>query len=249
MRIRVAKVTFLVVFVNIIALYYSWRLISKYGNSITPIPIQVNNKPPTKTINRHLSKSITFVLRNFELNENDVTLTVESILNVFPNIQILIVCDGTPYPPLELLFSNITTKNVRIVDLSYSLTVPFKDRHPILNIKTKYVLFIPDSSRVTSRQVVQAMVSELIKSPDKIVAVSYPNSRNVHCLLLDLNIKEWTLKYESIKNDTCDAIHGKHAFLIDTQLLKKCPDPFMQPFPDALYLQTTAQEVKVTKII
>lgn len=244
MRVRVAKITFLLVFVNIIALYYSWRLISKYGNTVTPLAVNVN-KPVSKSLNKHISKSVTVILRNFELHENDVTLTVESVLNVFPNIQILILCDGIPYPPLDLMFSNFTSKNVKIVNLSPKLNVPFNDRYPLFSLKTKYVLFISDSTRINSRQIVQAMLSQLTKQPNEIVAATYVHTKGVQCLNTDLNIKEWSVKYESVKNDTCDAITSKHAILIETQFLRKCADPFMLPFPEALYIQTTAQRLKV----
>lgn len=253
MRIKVAKITFLVVFLNIIALYYSWKLLSKYTTNISTIPVNIVHKPvssKSSNSNKHLSKSVTIVLRNFDLQENDVTQTAESILNVFPNIQILILTDEEPYPPFELVFLNSTLKNVKIINLSFNINVPFKERHPIFNIRTKYALFIPDSTRITSRQLVHQMVSEVTRKSEQerekiIVAVPFANAKNVQCWNLVLNSKEWTLKYDSVKNDSCDMISGKHSFLLDIEVLKNCGEPFMEPFPQALYIQTKAQDIKV----
>lgn len=43
----------------------------------------------------------------------------------------------------------------------------------------------------------------------------------------------------------CDTISGKHVTLMDTKILKRLSDPFLLPFTDALYIQTTALGVKV----
>ncbi|GLV39824.1 uncharacterized protein CBL_08110 [Carabus blaptoides fortunei] len=89
------------------------------------------------------------------------------------------------------------------------------------------------------------MLSQITKQPNEIIAATYLHTKGVQCINTDLTIKEWSVKYESVKNDTCDAITSKHALLIETQFLRKCADPFMLPFPEALYIQTTAQRLKV----
>lgn len=244
MRIKFIKFTFLVVLVEILALYYSWKFISKFGTNTMTVNVTLNK--PIKP-NRHLSKIITVILRNFEIQENDVSLTVESILNLFPNIQIFVISDGSPYPPLDLINSNTSYKNVKFIDLSLNLNVPFKESYPLFNIKTKYVLFIPDAVRITNRQSITAMINENIKLRDRIVTAPVANIKNVQCLATDLNVKEWTLKYKVIKNDTCDSVSGRQIILIETQVLKRLPNAFMMPFPESLYIQTTALNIKVRK--
>lgn len=246
MRFKVAKFIFLVILVELLALYYSWKFISKFGTNPTTVNITYSNKQIiTKSGSKHISKIVTVILRNFELQENDVTLTVESILNVFPSIQILIICDGYPYPPLDLVFSNSTIKNIKLINLGLNLNTSYKDNYPLFQIKTKYVLFIPDSIRITSRQPIATMLNELMRVPDRIVTVSVASVKNTQCLNIDLNIKEWTLKYSIGKNESCDSISGKHITLVETSLLKKLPNVFLMPFPEAFYIQTVANNIKV----
>ncbi|XP_044736368.1 fukutin-related protein [Chrysoperla carnea] len=255
MRIKVSKlIAFLIIFVNVIALYFTWKLFSHIGVGSKKILFQeqyqtaIVNKAPSK----HISKSITVVIRQFELYENDVSATVESILSLFPNIQIFIISDDIPYPPLNILYSNTTfSKNIHFFNLGVNLNVPLKDRLPLFMINTKYVLFIPDSTRISSKQIIQSLVNELIKNPNDLSVALYSNNKNFGCLKIDLNIREWTLKYSTIVNNnkeksiSCDAVTGKHATLIETQLLKRLTEPFMLPFPETLYVQTAVLNSKV----
>lgn len=66
------------------------------------------------------------------------------------------------------------------------------------------------------------------------------------CLSVKVKIKEWSAHFTKIISNTeCDAVVGKHVTIMDVKLLKKLSDPFMMPFTDALYLQTTALGIKV----
>lgn len=67
----------------------------------------------------------------------------------------------------------------------------------------------------------------------------------LHCLELDLRVKEWTLRVTRISGTECDSVIGKHVTIIDAKILRKLSDPFLLPFTDALYVQTTAIGAKV----
>lgn len=246
MRFRVAKFSILIVLIEIIALYYSWKFITKFGSNNVSVNITLNKPVIVRTGSRHVSKLVTVVIRNVELQENDVTLTVESIISIFPNIQIYIICNGYPYPPLEFSQTNSTYKNVKLFNLAVNLNVPFKDSYPLFQIKTKYALFIPDSVRFTTKQSIVTMLNEIVKAPDKIIATPISNDKNIQCVEVDLNVREWTLKYKIVRNDTCDSIVGRQAILVEVQVLKRLPNVFMLPFPEAFYIQTTAIGVKVS---
>ncbi|KAJ3637831.1 hypothetical protein MTP99_001257 [Tenebrio molitor] len=245
MRIKFARlIAFVVVFVNIIVIYYSLRLFLSFGGFqayYTAPTIKTTTKSPLK----HVSKLVTVIIREFESFENDVSATVQSFVNVFPNIQVIIIYDSLPYPPLDLNLKNSTTKNVKGINLSPSLKVPYIERYPVLQIKTKYVLFVPDATRISSRQNLQWMVAEISKQPESVLVVPTSNKRELECLRINVNVREWTLKYNSIKGNTCDAVVGKHLILMETELLRKLPEPFILPFPHSLYIQTAPLFVKV----
>lgn len=64
-------------------------------------------------------------------------------------------------------------------------------------------------------------------------------------LHLKLNIKDWSLQITKTNSADISAVVGKHVTLIDVKILKTLTAPFLLPFPEALYLQTTALGMKV----
>jgi len=243
MRIRVAKIiTLIVVLLNLFLLYCIWSIFSRNDDAHG---IQLNKSwistPSPQTL-KHLDSSLTVIIRKFESFENDITETVGSVLSVFPNISILIVSDGLPYPPLGV--SN-SVKNVKIVNVQFQLGHSSEERNPLHYVRTKYVLFIPDSTRILSENYLHNMIFELKRQPHNIVSAPFSNTKTVNCLNINLNIREWTIKYDIADGDLCDAVTGKHAILVESHTLKKVPEALMLPFPDALYIQTAAKDVKV----
>lgn len=301
MRVKLTKIiAFVVVFINIIVIYYSLRLFISFGGlqlyndnhnrSTIIINKSIQQQKHSSNINKHLSKLITIVIRlDVELNnDNLLTTTIQSFLNIFPNIQIIIVYDSLPYPPvvdnINLLLvaatrtsswtttTNTTSitynaliannKNIKFINLSPKFDVPFTERYPLFSIRTKYVLFVPDSIRIENRQVLQLMLAEIVKAPsNKIIVASTPQltrnnkaikkkaSQLLNCLKVNISTREWTLKFSSAdshNNNYCDLVSGdrKQLILIETNVLRKLPDAFLLPFPHALYLQTAALNLK-----
>lgn len=251
MRIRLAKATtFAVVLLNVVVLYHIWKLVSSFGEK-DPV-VRRHVVPREKVFVQNVEKpdivnSVTVIIRNFEYFENDILGTIESFVSkLYPNLNILVVSDKLPYPPLNLNLFNSSNHNVHLVTLTLDLYKPVEEKNPLSYIKSKYVLFIPDSTRLPSERVLQTMITELKKQRQNLVAVSYPSSsRTITCLRQLLNLREWTLKYETEESEQCDAVQGKHAFLVEAQTLRRLPDPFMRPFPEALYLQTASHSRKV----
>ncbi|XP_044263379.1 fukutin-related protein [Tribolium madens] len=249
MRIKFTRlIAFIVVFANVIVIYYSLRLLISFGGFKTyysPPTIKTTTKSPSK----HVSKLVTIIVREFESFENDVTATVQSFLNVFPNIQVVIIYDSLPYPPLDINLRNNSLKNVKGYALFSSLKVPYAEKYPVFQIKTKYVLFVPDSTRISSRLNLQLMVAELGKQPSSIIVAPASSKKELGCLRVNVNVREWTLKYSLTKSNLCDAVTGKHFILMETDLLRQLPEPFILPFPHSLYIQTAPLlvEVKIVK--
>ncbi len=63
---------------------------------------------------------------------------------------------------------------------------------------------------------------------------------------MDLHLVKWTLTYSTSPSELfCDGVTGKHVLLIEKKVLARLPDPFMLPFPDSLYIQAKAKNIKV----
>ncbi|KAK1128913.1 hypothetical protein K0M31_020049 [Melipona bicolor] len=224
---------------NIIVWHRIWRLFSAQNTLRLLTPSIVT---PDPKFHRRLSRLVTVVIRQFETFENDVTSTVESVLTFFPTIPILIVSNELPYPPLELDFANESMQNVKLINLQPEFNKSYDERNPLFYIRTKYVLFLPDGSRFSTKQIMQETVSHATK----LGVVSVPvGSVTLNCVNIDLKVREWSLKFSYTTGNECDGINGKHATMLETKLLKKLTDPFLLPFTDALYIQTTALGAKI----
>lgn len=71
----------------------------------------------------------------------------------------------------------------------------------------------------------------------------------LHCLELDLRMKEWSLKLTRVTGTECDSVTGKHVTMLESKILRKLSDPFLLPFTDSLYIQTTAIGAKVCEFV
>lgn len=211
--------------------------------SIAPVTVTPSVQPKNS---RHLSKLVTVVFRQFEKFENDVADSVQSFVSAFPNMPMVVVCDSTPYPPFPFSATNETLRNVKVVSLEMRLNASPQELRPLSYISTEFVLFVPDSTRALRRTLQQAAVA-ITAYPTHAIALGVGNARLI-CQQVKWNYADWTLQYsKDASGKLCDAIHGQHALLIRTSLLHTLPQPFLVPFPESLYLQTTVKNVKVNE--
>lgn len=155
MRLRfVRAVLVLALLGNIIVWHRIWRLFAAQNTLRLLTPSVTTSESPQK-FHRHLARLVTIVIRQFESFENDVTAVVESVLNSFPAIPILIVCNELPYPPLDLDFANESMRNVRLISVRPEFNKSFEERNPLYYIRTKFVMFLPDATRLSTKQVIQ----------------------------------------------------------------------------------------------
>lgn len=160
MRFSFARgILILILLGNIIVWHKIWRLFTAQNKSQFKEIGLVGENP--QKFHRRLARLVTVVIRQFETFENDVAATVESILNSFPVIQILIVCDELPYPPLELNLSNSTSQNVRLVNLQPGFNKSFDERNPLFYVRTKFVLIVPDATRIANKHMLQVFTFSL----------------------------------------------------------------------------------------
>lgn len=170
MRLKYAKLITIIVFiVNMILLYYTWKWFL-VGES-EPNPTVVNSfatnekakqKERIQSANKHIKKTITIIFRDFYHFENDLQHSIDCILNLIPNVQILVVYDDEPYPPLSFISNYTSTRtNVKFINLNFDIRKTAKALSPIYQIRTKYVLFVPDSFRFGGRAIIQKMIKEI----------------------------------------------------------------------------------------
>ncbi|KAF6216540.1 hypothetical protein GE061_000883 [Apolygus lucorum] len=149
-----------------------------------------------------------------------------------------------PYPPLLLNATSALFQNVKHVYLQSSLNNSFESRTPFLQLKSSHVLFMPDSARIHTKKTIEKMFKILRSEKRNLVAATFKASKPVSCLKTHINLKEWMIQFEDIRDSVCGFIKGKHATLMKTEILSKLTDPFMLPFPDSFYLQAAAQGLK-----
>lgn len=213
----------------------------------TPNYRSIGNKT-SKEFEKPISDLITIILRQFETHDNDVTLTSHSFMYMYPTIPIYILYDELPYPPLDIMLTNNTPTNVNFINLLPHLKSSFYNHYPVGQIRTKYALIVPDSTRITSRKTLNIMVNELSKNPGNIIAAPVNGQKKeFKCLRINMNVREWTLKYNQINIFECDGVAGKHVVLIETEVLKQLANAFLLPFPHSLFLQTAVLNIKVFK--
>lgn len=228
----------ILIFISLLCAYFYQQL------GFSPIaPVTVAPNLSNSRLSRHLSKLITVVFRQFE-EENDVVASVQSFVTAFPNMPILILCDTIPYPPFPFSYTNRTLRNVRVISLELRLDAAPNDLNPLSYINTEYVLIVPDSTRV-SRRVLQHATTVAMSSMN-LIAIGTTGSKLI-CQNVKWQYADWSIQYKRNKSATlCDAVSGQHSILIRSSLLQILPHPFDMPLPEALYLKTHMQNVKVS---
>nr|CAD7398890.1 unnamed protein product [Timema poppensis] len=226
-------------------LYYIWKLLSYVNIDKHYDHLRSNTGSSLHNERSHDVKDLTIVIRKFEYFENDIPETIQSLMSVFPKVPILIVSDNLPYPPLNLKELNKNGTLVKLINLSFNFNRLFEEKNPLFHIKTNFVLIIPDSTRISSK-LFNVMLKELKVQPDRLISTPFSNSNVKDCLKLKLELKEWYLEYIlTSDSDLCDVVKGKQVILLETGILRRLPDPFMLPFPEALYIQTSSKNIKV----
>lgn len=155
MRLKFVRALLMLAIVgNIIIWYRIWRLFIVQDTSNLLVPTIATHENSQKFYHQ-FARLVTVVIRQFETFENDVVATVESVLNVFPTVTILIVSDQLPYPPLGLNLNNSSMQNVRLINLQPGFNTTYEQRDPMFYIRTKFVVFLPDATQLTTERNMQ----------------------------------------------------------------------------------------------
>lgn len=197
MRLRLAKLIIIViVLINLLLFFYSlrsslWqnlelRLLRTFNNvdnvgdqpliddrnSGRSIKALAHAQKQQHNIYEQLRKTITIVFRIFYSFENDIKDSINSILDVVPNMPIVVYLEGIPYPPLSYELRNTTLRssslsgdnevNVKFINLKYDFSQRnnINELNPLSVIRTKYVLFMPDGVRLNNKSILQKIIKE-----------------------------------------------------------------------------------------
>lgn len=191
----------------------------------------------------NIESHITVVIRDFEHFDNDVVDTVKSLLKTVPALEVIIVSNSPIYPPLQ--WKNFEPSTVKVINLKLEVGGYREDRDLLHHVKTKYILFIPDSVRPIARNSFITLLKGLDEPNVHILAAPVSKVSLTSCQKMDLNPIRWTLAYNMTPSELfCDGVIGKHVLLAEKEALMKLPDPFILPFPDALYIQAKAKNMK-----
>lgn len=247
----------LVVIVNVVLVFLSWKYLlqSSKGDAVLSDGLQQSlgskafelagrkavsdsGKPlkprdRIQSANKHIKKMVTIVFRDFYHFDSDLRASIDSVLSLIPSIQVLVVYDGEPYPPLEYVSNYTTRNNVQFINTEFDVHRTGKSMSPIHLVKTRYTLLMPDSVRLGGRSIIQKMLREIEradvgtfdvaptrennkgevvsaeKQPRRMVVA--PFSSNIRgytsCCNLFLDFAYWTLEY-SVRNgtDNCDLV-------------------------------------------
>lgn len=198
---------------------------------------------PTKVVN----ESITFILREFEDFENDVSDTALGLSKTSAKSVIIVIADNLPYPPLELP----KLENVHLVSLRGLVEKPVSSSRPDTYIRSEYVAIIPDGVRIAGqlslKHAVDFLESQTMANPLITMAAWPLNNSSPNCIHLDVDRKRWTANLEVLHyGDVCDAVGGSPTvLLLKTKTLLDLPYPYVRPFQPALFIQNSLRGHKI----
>ncbi|XP_033749580.1 fukutin-related protein-like [Pecten maximus] len=189
-----------------------------------------------------LAKEVTVIIREFEDFENRVNETVKNFKWISPYMNVIIVSDNIPYPPLELNFS----QTIHFVNLQLQPMLENPTDTLRRLITTPYTLFIPDGTNITrSKALLQAVKN--MKTRKLIKALAIPiGYEKLTCPGMDVHLRSWSVDFTNFVGGEgmCDYVQGNHALLMSTSDLFELTSPFERPLYVSLYMQLTLRRWK-----
>ncbi|KAH8280381.1 hypothetical protein KR018_005236 [Drosophila ironensis] len=288
-RLRLVKLLLLgFLLANLVFFYYTWntllwRRISRAltGESAEPdgspkaaasSAVKLSPKEKMRNANKHIRKSITIVFYGHYNFEQDLRASIDSILAVIPNMPILVLQDGGAeyaYPPVSYE-RNLTAGEEHTVlfqSLDFDVRRTRQELNPLAAIRTKYALLMPDSVRLSSKNLLQKILREInslglpgqpkeqrpaVPPEDtvrRMILVPFAGNLKsfISCVRMQLDLPNWTLELVATNDSKrCDLFLQKHAILLDVATLGAMPEPFTLPFPEMLYMQAKIANLSTT---
>jgi hypothetical protein len=207
-------------------------------------------RPVSSNVATLLQKLVTVVILEFEQFEHDLEDTLNDLCTQIPNVNVLLVSNVRPYPPLRLPSNHRCA--VRLVVTDPDVRDQLFDARPEHQITTKYVLFVPDGTRISSQMLLSSLkVSQLRANRALAIPIMHLNEAidfQYDCLLIHLDRARWTLRFEERLHEhgECEALSGEFAFLLHSRDLLQFALPFERPLQMSLYLQAKLHRIRIT---
>lgn len=252
MRLSHSKIcTINIVLVNVVLIFLFWKFyaISDAYKSQTDSRVPANKQiDHIQTTNKHIKKTVTIVIRDFYDFENDLQRSIDSILGLIPTVQIIVIYNVEPYPPIPFMANySALYSNVKFIDLSFDVKKTSKSLAPVFVIKTKYTLLLPDSVRLGGRSIIQKMLKEIentagladgVRKIDattnksinrKIVVTPFTSNQKTmgNCCSIRNDYVNWTMEF-SVTNDSknCDMVQAIASLIRSTDPITSLSNVF-----------------------
>ncbi|XP_041360709.1 fukutin-related protein-like [Gigantopelta aegis] len=238
------------VLVNLLIFFYLAVLQHRRSHILQPPSRQISGKRISDgdkeiIIQKNTERLVTVIIRDFEEFDNDVVSTVKSFHDLNSLLNVLVICDKLPYPPL-LFDKNFDHSRLQVVSLTMNPLKNLSFTRPETFIHTPYVFIVPDSTKLADMESLYSAISFLKKSVNFHSLALPVAGSHLECLLAKVDIKRWTMEY-LVDSDTkmgCDVVMGDHALLITKQHFLQLADPFLKPFSVSFHIQSILRKWK-----
>ena len=195
-----------------------------------------NDIPTTVHANNY---DVTIVIPSFENFENNIRPTINQISSLYPGVPILVLSDKTPYPYLNL------PNNAQFVIQGINPVVPKRFTDPFWYIKTKYVLVLPDGSRIKKHSL-NDLIWQLKEDQDRSILIASIVSPLSSCFTLDVELKRWTLRYGGSKDlNHCNAFNNDVGILFSRDIVQNFSNVFDSPFYESFFMQAKLNHINL----
>eukprot|EP00052_Salpingoeca_macrocollata_P015717 m.125503 g.125503 ORF g.125503 m.125503 type:complete len:529 (+) comp19784_c0_seq3:67-1653(+) len=198
-----------------------------------PLPdVQHTHAPDADGVEPAMAQQITLLFRDFEEFENRLVEAAQAWSQALPGVQILIVGDRVPYPPLQLPVALRDT--VRISSASFDVRHSEAQTVQDLHISTPYTLVLPDNTFPAEASSAERLRATLVflNSQDEagVVGAFLPSSSAAatECSHVEFAVRNWTVTLQQHpaagpvpllaaagrKWRGCDAVDSPHAVLL-----------------------------------
>ncbi|XP_050402813.1 ribitol 5-phosphate transferase FKRP [Patella vulgata] len=192
-------------------------------------------------IQRLTRQELTVIIREHEEFENNLENTINKLYALSDRMDIVVISDKIPYPPIK----HTPSDRITFISLEPTIKKSILTTRPERFIRSDFMLFLPDSTSMSSWYDIQQAIDLLIKSPKLYSAIVLPVSPSqVNCQKLKFDVKKWTVIYTDSESK-CDMVIGNHGILTKTENILEFTDPFIRPLHLSFYIQNSLNDYPV----
>lgn len=195
-----------------------------------------------KITRKSLEPSLTVIVQDFDPFHNDLYYTVSYIARNFTDINVLVVTEKLPYPPVKIP----KLPNVKLVVMKNDVKKRLNDSRPEYHINSNFVLFIPDGAIFDNYFIkkFERFVNTFDDSRYEGFAVPLRGA-NLKCHGIIFSVRTWTLEIGGrLSASKCGYVSGEHGILLPTKHLYELSNPFLTPTFTSVYLQLSLKYYK-----